>query len=125
MRTKMGQNLIAAALGLGLAMPVMAADTIKLGVAGAHSGDLASYGLPSVNAAKLVVADINAKGGINGKKVELLVEDDRDQAGLRRCGRGARAHLLRRHQGRAAHLQQRQGDSHVPVGDQPRSHPER
>ena len=76
MRTKMGQNLIAAALGLGLAMPVMAADTIKLGVAGAHSGDLASYGLPSVNAAKLVVADINAKGGIDGKQVELLVEDD-------------------------------------------------
>ena len=29
--------------------------TIKIGVAGAHSGDLASYGLPSVNAAKLVV----------------------------------------------------------------------
>ena len=76
MRTKMGQNLIAAALGLGLAMPGMAADTIKLGVAGAHSGDLASYGLPSVNAAKLVVADINAKGGIDGKQVELLVEDD-------------------------------------------------
>ena len=27
----------------------------QAGVAGAHSGDLASYGLPSVNAAKLVV----------------------------------------------------------------------
>jgi branched-chain amino acid transport system substrate-binding protein len=54
----------------------MAADTIKLGVAGAHSGDLASYGIPSVRAAELVVADINAKGGILGKQVELLVEDD-------------------------------------------------
>ncbi len=52
------------------------ADTIKLGVAGAHSGDLASYGLPTVNAATLVVEKINAKGGINGKKVELLIEDD-------------------------------------------------
>jgi len=30
-----------------------AADTIKLGVAGAHSGDLASYGLPTVKAAEL------------------------------------------------------------------------
>ncbi len=58
------------------ALPGFAADTIKLGVAGAHSGDLASYGLPSVNAAKLVVKNINAKGGILGKKVELLVEDD-------------------------------------------------
>jgi branched-chain amino acid transport system substrate-binding protein len=54
----------------------MAADTIKMGVAGAHSGDLASYGLPTVKAAELVVKDINAKGGINGMQVELLVEDD-------------------------------------------------
>lgn len=54
----------------------MAADTIKLGVAGPHSGDLASYGLPSVDAAKLVVADINAKGGVLGKQVELVIEDD-------------------------------------------------
>lgn len=53
-----------------------AADTIKLGVAGAHSGDLASYGIPSVKAAELVVKDINAKGGIDGKMVELFVEDD-------------------------------------------------
>jgi len=29
-----------------------------------HSGDLASYGVPSVKAAELVVWDINAKGGI-------------------------------------------------------------
>jgi len=50
--------------------------TIKIGVAGAHSGDLASYGLPSVNAAKLVVEDVNAKGGINGRKIELFIEDD-------------------------------------------------
>jgi len=54
----------------------LAADVIKLGVAGAHSGDLASYGLPSVKAAELVVKEINAKGGILGKKVVLLVEDD-------------------------------------------------
>ncbi len=59
-----------------LSVPVFAADTIKLGVAGAHSGDLASYGLPSVKAAELVVEKINAAGGVLGKQVELLVEDD-------------------------------------------------
>jgi branched-chain amino acid transport system substrate-binding protein len=53
-----------------------AADTVKIGVAGAHSGDLASYGLPSVKAAELVVKEVNAKGGVLGIKVELLVEDD-------------------------------------------------
>jgi len=52
------------------------AETVKFGVAGAHSGDLASYGLPSVKAAELVVNDINARGGIFGKQVVLLVEDD-------------------------------------------------
>ncbi|MBN1829592.1 MAG: branched-chain amino acid ABC transporter substrate-binding protein [Deltaproteobacteria bacterium] len=57
--------------GLGFA-----ADTIKLGIAGAHSGDLASYGIPSIKAAELVVKEINEKGGILGKKVEILAEDD-------------------------------------------------
>lgn len=52
------------------------AGTIKIGVAGAHSGDLASYGLPTVNAANLVVEEVNAKGGINGRKIELIVADD-------------------------------------------------
>ncbi len=51
-------------------------ETIKIGVAGAHSGDLASYGLPTVKAAELVVKEVNEKGGILGRKVELLVEDD-------------------------------------------------
>lgn len=53
-----------------------AAGKIILGVAGAHSGDLASYGLPTVNAAKLVAAAYNAKGGINGKQVEVVSQDD-------------------------------------------------
>ena len=76
MKRGVKKTLVAAALTMAMALPVQAADTIKLGVAGPHSGDLASYGLPSVNAAKLVVADINAKGGVNGKQVELLIEDD-------------------------------------------------
>ncbi len=57
--------------GLGFAE-----EPIKLGVAGAHSGDLASYGIPSIKAAELVVKEANAKGGILGRKVELLIEDD-------------------------------------------------
>ena len=53
-----------------------ASQTIKIGVAGSLSGDLASYGLPALNAVKLVVDDINSKGGILGRQVELLAEDD-------------------------------------------------
>ncbi len=51
-------------------------EPIKLGVAGAHSGDLASYGIPSVRAAQLVVKQRNAMNGINGRQIEVLVEDD-------------------------------------------------
>lgn len=53
-----------------------ATEPIRLGVVGAHSGDMARYGVPSVNAAKLVVEKINAKGGVLGRNVELIVEDD-------------------------------------------------
>jgi branched-chain amino acid transport system substrate-binding protein len=73
--------LVVAAVVVALALVAggcqkKAAETIKIGVAGAHSGDLASYGLPSVNAAKLVVEAVNAKGGIKGRMLELFVEDD-------------------------------------------------
>lgn len=51
-------------------------DVIKIGVGGVHSGDLASYGLPTVNAVKLVVEKVNAAGGLLGKQIELVVEDD-------------------------------------------------
>ncbi|WP_417910442.1 branched-chain amino acid ABC transporter substrate-binding protein [Candidatus Electronema sp. PJ] len=54
----------------------LAADPVKIGVAGAHSGDLASYGLPTARAAQLVVDSINAKGGIHGAPVELVLADD-------------------------------------------------
>ena len=70
------------ALGFFMAMAMagtgacLAADTIKMGVPGAHSGDLASYGIPTVRAAELVAAKYNAQGGVLGKQIELLVEDD-------------------------------------------------
>lgn len=66
--------IIAAAIVISLS--ASAADTMKIGATGAHSGGLASYGLPTVKAAEMIVNEINAKGGINGKKVELLVEQN-------------------------------------------------
>jgi len=60
----------------GCAKKEVAVEPIKVGVAGPHSGDLASYGIPTVRAAELVVEEINAQGGVLGRPVELLVEDD-------------------------------------------------
>jgi len=80
MKNRFEKVLVTSIIGMFMVLTLtgmgIAADTIKLGVAGPHSGDLASYGLPTVKAAELVVKDINAKGGVLGKQVELLTEDD-------------------------------------------------
>ena len=49
---------------------------VKIAVVGPHSGDLASYGIPTIRAAELVVERRNALCGINERKIELVVEDD-------------------------------------------------
>lgn len=53
----------------------MAAEPIKIGYLAALTGDYAQYGITEVNMAKLVVGDINAKGGILGRKIELIHYD--------------------------------------------------
>ena len=76
----LGSKVIAITLGVAMVFALTstapAADPIRLGVAGAHSGDLASYGIPSVRAAKIVVENINKKGGVLGRPVEVLTADD-------------------------------------------------
>ncbi len=64
------------ALFLALCSPLsLAAETLKIGVMGSHTGDLASYGLPTLSAVRLVVQDINKNGGLLGKQVEVLAQD--------------------------------------------------
>jgi len=52
------------------------AEAIKVGIAGPHSGGLAPWGIPTVRAAEIVVNKINAKGGVLGQNVEMLIQDD-------------------------------------------------
>jgi branched-chain amino acid transport system substrate-binding protein len=49
---------------------------IKIAVVGSHSGDLASYGIPTVRAAQIIAEQRNASCGIKGHPIELIVEDD-------------------------------------------------
>jgi branched-chain amino acid transport system substrate-binding protein len=51
-------------------------ETIKIGVAGPHTGDLAPYGIPTKEAAEMVAAQVNAAGGVLGKQIEVLPMDD-------------------------------------------------
>jgi branched-chain amino acid transport system substrate-binding protein len=62
-------------LSLLLASPAFAADTIKIGAFFDLSGRAAFIGTPTKLVAEMVVDKINAEGGINGKKLELVVGD--------------------------------------------------
>jgi branched-chain amino acid transport system substrate-binding protein len=50
-------------------------QTLKFGLAMPLSGSQALYGADQVKAAQWAVADINAKGGVNGKQLEMIVLD--------------------------------------------------
>ena len=51
-------------------------ETIKIGVIGHLSGEYADYCIPLKNSIELAVKETNNAGGINGKKLVLVVEDD-------------------------------------------------
>jgi len=55
-------------------------DKVRIGVFMSTTGSTANFGISSVNGIKLAAEEINAAGGINGKQVELLVQDDRSDA---------------------------------------------
>jgi branched-chain amino acid transport system substrate-binding protein len=63
-------------MGIAICGEVSAAEKIKIGFAGPLSGELSSYGISALRGVELAVKDINSKGGIAGRLVELLVEDD-------------------------------------------------
>ena len=52
------------------------ASDIKLGVAEALSGGAAQYGAAIRNGLELAAGEINAAGGVNGNKLQLVIEDE-------------------------------------------------
>ena len=55
-------------------------ETIKVGVMGPLSGNVSVYGQAVVNGASLYLKQVNADGGINGKQIEILTEDEQGDA---------------------------------------------
>ncbi|MFZ2006102.1 MAG: ABC transporter substrate-binding protein [Stellaceae bacterium] len=70
--------LAAAAASVPLA--ASAADSIKIGFPIPMSGFAAVYGVPISKGAEMAVAEINAKGGVLGRKLELLERDSKANA---------------------------------------------
>ena len=64
-----------AVLGMGVASAAFGAD-IKLGAAEALTGPAAKYGVAIKNGFTLAADEINSKGGVNGNKIVLVMEDE-------------------------------------------------
>lgn len=60
---------------LGAVAPAVGQETIKIGLIQPLTGSVAYNGVSDVNGSKIAVAERNAKGGVLGKKVELVIED--------------------------------------------------
>jgi branched-chain amino acid transport system substrate-binding protein len=70
-------KLIGLAVGASLALSTAAfADDLTIAVAGPMTGDQAAFGRQMKNGADMAIEQINAAGGVLGKKLALDVEDD-------------------------------------------------
>ena len=70
-----GKALLAGCIALAFSNMALAED-IKVAVVGAMSGPVAQYGEQEFTGAEQAVADINAKGGIKGNKLQIVKYDD-------------------------------------------------
>lgn len=70
------------AMGSSLLMAQDNKETLKIGYGGALLGNLASYGMSGVYGMEYAVLKANAAGGVLGRQVEVLREDDGCDAAL-------------------------------------------
>jgi len=66
---------------LAVAGSAFAQETIKIGEFGSLTGDNASFGTSQNNGVQMAVEEINAAGGVLGKKIDLTVEDNMTKQG--------------------------------------------
>jgi ABC-type branched-subunit amino acid transport system substrate-binding protein len=75
------RKLAAAIVAATLAWPASAQDAYTIGLTGALTGPPASTYAPAVEALRIYLERVNAAGGINGKKVNLVLQDDSAEPG--------------------------------------------
>ena len=64
------------AFGCALALPGLAADPIRIGLVDELSGPQAEAGVLTLKGTRLAIDEINAAGGVMGRQIELIVEDN-------------------------------------------------
>lgn len=74
---RLGVKLLATAAAMVLSVPFAQAQApIKIGAVLSATGGASFLGDPEKKTLEMYVADINAKGGINGRKVDVIIYDD-------------------------------------------------
>jgi branched-chain amino acid transport system substrate-binding protein len=69
-------KLVVASAVIGFSASSMAAEPIKIGVSGPFTGGSAPMGVSMRDGVKLAVAEINAKGGVLGRPLQMVERDD-------------------------------------------------
>jgi len=64
------------AFGCALTLPVLAVDPIRIGLVDELSGPQAEAGVLTLKGTRLAIDEINAAGGVMGRQIELVVEDN-------------------------------------------------
>ena len=81
MRHKYSWLLLYALVTLLLSLPFYTScgkeEEVKIGVFFPLTGDVSSWGERGRNATELAVEEINARGGINGRRLKAIYEDSR------------------------------------------------
>lgn len=75
MKTRFWKNLLAATLLLAGIGAAQAADSIKIGTFLIVTGPASFLGDPELKTLQMYVEDINAKGGVKGRQIELIHYD--------------------------------------------------
>ncbi len=73
---KFVRNIAFSSVALAVAAMSFAADNIKIGLQGPLTGGSSPMGVSMRDGAKLAVTEINAKGGLLGRKIEMIERDD-------------------------------------------------
>jgi branched-chain amino acid transport system substrate-binding protein len=71
--------LIAVIAAAAIAFPAGAQDAYVIGVTGALTGPAASTTAPPVEALRVYVDRLNAGGGVNGRQIRLILQDDQGE----------------------------------------------
>ena len=72
---KFASKLLMAVMAVSLLAVPALAENIKVGAILAVTGGASFLGGPEARSLEMVVEEINAKGGINGSKIELIIKD--------------------------------------------------